>query len=161
MPFPVMMDLRPSRRLKGLLLALHLVIALAFLLSALSLPAIVVALLALLASLSWALHVEHGKAGMRLKLDDRAGIALLSDADGRTSCSQGIALPTGCVDFGWAAWLQWSVDDDLMRKNRGWYGMRRRWALMLLPDHVSRENWRQIRIWLRHYCHDGSASNER
>ena len=44
-----------------------------------------------------------------------------------------------CRDLGWAVWLSWRDESGLRRH------------LMLLPDMLDdRENWRRLRIWLRH-----------
>ncbi len=152
MRFPVVLILQPSRRLVVLLFALHGVIAAAFLLAALSWPLVVPAWFILFVSLTYALLAERAKTAARLTLDHDARLGLEwpitnknnDEGDGRV---RGIAIPTGCVDFGWAVWLRWSSCEEAPLS-----AAKRRGALMLLPDHVGHENWRILRIWLRHCC---------
>lgn len=157
MRFPVVLTLQRSRRLAVLLLALHAVIAAAFLLAAPHWPLVVFVWLILPVSLTRALLVERAKTAVRLTLDHDARLTFEwpitnKSNDGRCGRVQGIAIPTGCVDFGWAVWLRWSLCEE-----QTFYAVKRRGALMLLPDQVGQEDWRILRIWLRHCCasHNG------
>ncbi|THF60882.1 hypothetical protein E6O51_11645 [Pseudothauera rhizosphaerae] len=44
----------------------------------------------------------------------------------------------GTTDFGWAVWLHWADEGG------------RRYAAMLAPDMLPADDWRRLRIWLRH-----------
>ena len=50
----------------------------------------------------------------------------------------------GCADLGWAVWLRWQLVPATPRR-RAISG-----AMMLLPDNIAKQEWRSLRVWLRH-----------
>lgn len=130
MRYPLELTLRPSRRILTLVCAIHLIAALASLLSAL--PMLFAAVLGALTLLSLGLSVR----GMARN----AARALVLRDDGLLEIGPGarpVRILPGSVDFGWAVWLAWRQDDG------------RQGALMLAPDGLPRGQWRALRIWLR------------
>jgi hypothetical protein len=139
MRYPLILTLRPSRWALVLIAALHLVAAIAFVLSSLEPALRGLALLVLGVSLWRAVQNERNKAGRVLVLDDCGLLGFGAPGDE----GAGRPLP-GCADFGWAIWLQWQ-DAAASRAARLLPA-----SLMLLPDNVPSATWRAVRAWLRH-----------
>ena len=90
-------------------------------------------------SLLLALRQEHAKAGK----------ALVVHADGMLTCVCAdevldYRVGAGAVDFGWALWL------PLVALVDGQQGARVRQRVMLARTNTSPDQWRALRIWLRH-----------
>jgi len=139
MRYPLELELAPSRRALVLIAAIHLVAAIAFLLSSLPGPLRILALVALGGSLLVARRGERAKAGLLIVLDDSGKLVVR-----RADAAEEAQPERGCADFGWAIWLQWRVVDASDPRAR------RRAAMMLLPDNVPASAWRGLRIWLKH-----------
>jgi len=147
MRYPQQVVLTPSRYLLALVAAIHLVAAIAFLLSSIPGPVQTATLLALAASAWQTLRREWARNGHVLILEDSG---LMGVSRGEPGLS-GSAMPLpGCTDFGWAVWLQWQWADRPRR--RGWTDA----SAMLLPDSMNRDAWRSLRIWLRHKAARGT-----
>ena len=133
--FPVRLSLKPSRRLANLVFAIHGVTALSFLGSSLSPGLKIVGIVALAASLLQALRVVAQPRPRDLALDESGQLRHGAGAELGGPCP----VLGRCRDLGWAVWLSWRDESG------------RRRHLMLLPDMLDdRENWRRLRIWLRH-----------
>lgn len=139
MRYPLILSLRPSRWALLLIAALHLVAAIAFLISSLEPAWRALALLVLGVSLWRAARGEWNKAGRVLVLNDAGLVGFGAPGDE----GAGRPLP-GCADFGWAIWLQWR-DVSASPAARTLPA-----SLMLLPDSVPPATWRAVRAWLRH-----------
>lgn len=135
MLFPLRFTLRPSRRLCGLLAAVHLLVACA-LLYLWQQPLLMMAAFALLAGSAW----QSGQAQRRW-----AGVDMLCHETGEWSApALGVAheapvLPEPIADLRFALWLGWHGADGRHR------------AMMLCPDHFAcAQDWHRFRIWFRH-----------
>ena len=138
MRYPVEIRLVPSRRALFLVAAIHLIAAIAFLLSALPWAVRILALIALSGSLFMALRAEQAKAAFLIVLENSGMLAVR----GETEIMQA-APERDCADFGWAVWLQWRTCASPEAR-------RRPTAMMLLPDNLPAGLWRVLRIWLKH-----------
>lgn len=131
--------------------AIHAIAAFAFLRSSFPLPLVIVVVAGLGLSLRSAIRAEREKAHMRLVLHDDGELRVDPDGHGRRTV---YAVPEpGCVDFGWAVWIHWRgarVRRSPRRPMRG--------ALMLVRGNVGDDEWRGLKIWLRHKA--GAARKE-
>jgi hypothetical protein len=150
MRYPRAIEIQPSRLMQVLSAAIHVIAAFAFLRSSIHLL-IVLPMLAMI-GLSWRAvwRAEMGRKGRVLTLDE--GAAFCIRQRGRTV----YALPeASCVDFGWAVWLHWRGAHVARARRPTLHG-----AMMLLPDNLPADSWRDLRIWLRHEAgalHGGDA----
>jgi hypothetical protein len=139
MRYPLVLQLRPSRRAIFLITAIHSIAVIAFALSSIGRSA-AVPLLGVLGVSYWlALAAERRKAGQVLVLGDTGLLGYAGTPE------EGGAQPLpGCTDFGWAVWLLWRepAGDSPRRPAQR--------CLMLLPDNLPRSSWRGVRAWLRH-----------
>ncbi len=139
------LGLRPSRRLQGLIAAIHSIAAIAFVAPGMPMLASVGGLTVAAVSLVHALRRERRRLAGRvltLYLDGQLSI------EGPDGLVRGRVAPSS-TDFGWAMFIQWQApgDEPVGRRATG--------SLMLLPDALSRpENWPTLRAWLRHRSHD-------
>ena len=150
--FPLVVQLKPSRFAIGLSAAIHSIAAFAFLASSLH-PAVMILAAALLVLSHWRVMVgERGRRDVVLTLQPD-GALHLGLQDGEVH-----ALPQATsADFGWALWLHWEGSRYRNARRRTLRG-----ALMLLPDGVDEEVWRELRIWFRHVAKPAlSASGTR
>ncbi|WP_407280196.1 hypothetical protein U5817_07200 [Aromatoleum evansii] len=123
--------------------AIHAIAAFAFLRSSFPLPLVIVVIAGLGFSLHLANRAEKEKAGVRLVLQDNAELSV--DPDGRGRRTVYALAEAGCVDFGWAVWIHWRgtrVRRSPRRSIRG--------ALMVVRGNVRGDEWRELKIWLRH-----------
>ncbi|WP_156822111.1 protein YgfX [Azoarcus sp. KH32C] len=140
MRFPYEIRLKPSRLSVGLSAAIHMIAAFAFLRS--SFPPFAVVVVVVIAALSqWSvMAAERRKQGMALTLQPDGSLNLMIP-DGELH-----VLPRATsTDFGWGLWLHWegSRHDGARRRTL-------RGAMMLVPDGVDGDAWRELRIWFRH-----------
>ena len=127
-------ELRPSRLLAMLLLALHLAAAFSFL-SGFGVGLASAVGLVLVGGSGW--HCwRHDRHGARLRLGLLEDGALIVDPDGPAECRLGL-LPASVVTYP-VVWLIWRA--DRCRKNG---------ALMLLRDQLAPHEWRALQVWLR------------
>jgi hypothetical protein len=83
---------------------------------------------------------ERRKQGMVLSLQPDGSVDL-TIPDGEVH-----ALPQATsTDFGWGLWLHWEGS-----RHRGARRRTLRGAMMLVPDGVDGDAWRELRIWFRH-----------
>lgn len=143
MRYPLEIGLRPSRMMFLLSAAIHAIAAFAFLRSSFPLPVVIVVVAGLAVSLRAAHRGERAKAGVRVLLQD-AG-ELWVDPDGRGRRTVYAVAEPGCVDFGWAVWIHWR-GTRVRRSPR----MPIRGAMMLVRGNVGDEEWRGLKIWIRH-----------
>ncbi len=137
----MILSFRSSRRLQLLIAAIHLVAAISFL---------------HLDGSWWLQLLVSGALGLsclhtvrrndvarvaRIRLEDDGSMALE-----RTGAATVVvrALPS-TTDFGWAVWLHWQALAEERGRSRAAKG-----AEMLLPDQCSADEWRRLRVWLRH-----------
>lgn len=140
MRYPLQIELQPSRLAQGLSAAIHLIAAFAFVRSSIHLLGVLLGLAIIGLSARVAMRVEAGTKGRILVLEDN-GELRIEDPRGVV-----YALPEAtCVDFGWAVWIHWQGARVARPRRRIMRG-----AMMLLPDNLSAERWRGLRIWLRH-----------
>lgn len=140
MRYPLEIELQPSRLAQCLSAAIHLIAALAFVRSSMHVLVVLSVLAILGLSVRAATRAEIGTKGRVLVLEDN-GEFRIEDPRGVV-----YALPeASCVDFGWAVWIHWQGAAVARPRRRIMRG-----AMMLLPDNLSAENWRGLRIWLRH-----------
>ncbi len=135
MRWPARIALKPSARLVVLIAAIHAIAAIAFLHLSMHPAWVLFLLLAIGLSAALAIRAELGIAGTVLRLEER-GRVHLEDTDGIRTAT---LLPTS-TDFGWAVWIQWLEDS----------GRARRGARMLLSDGMAPDDWRTLRVWMRH-----------
>ena len=130
--------------------AIHMIAAFAFLRSSIHLLMVLPVLAMIWLSWRAVRRAEMGKKGRVLMLEE--GAAFCIRERGRTV----YALPdASCVDFGWAVWLHWHGAHVAKARRATLYG-----AMMLLPDSLPADSWRNLRIWLRHKAgtlHGGDA----
>ena len=139
MRYPLVLQLRPSRRAVSLITAIHSIAVIAFVLSSIDRVVIAPLLVVLGASYWLALRAERRKAGRMLVLGDTGLLGCAVGVEG-----EGSRPSPGSTDFGWAVWLLWrEPGGDSLRRP----GQR---CLMLLPDNVPPASWRAVRAWLRH-----------
>jgi hypothetical protein len=129
MRFPVFIELRRSRLFVGVLCVMHGVAACAVLVLPWPVPVRLVLLIALAVSLVHSLRPSR-IVSLRLYRD---GVieSVLSDG----TCLLADPLPDTAV-FSWLVVLRLEVEG-------------RTFSLPLLPDHMSREEFRILRLWLR------------
>lgn len=143
MRYPLEIRLRPSRLIFLLNAAIHAIAAFAFLRSSFPLPLVIVAVAGLGISLRSTIRAEREKACVRLVLEDDGELCMDPDGHGRRLV---YAVPQqGCVDFGWAVWIHWRGSRVRRSPRRPMRG-----ALMLVPGNVGDDEWRGLKIWLRH-----------
>ncbi|NMF89341.1 protein YgfX [Aromatoleum petrolei] len=157
MRYPLEIRLRPSKLILLLNAAIHAIAAFAFLRSSFPLPLVIVVVAGLGFSLHLANRAESEKAGGRLVLQDNGELSV--DPDGRGQQTVYALAEPGCVDFGWAVWIHWRgtrVRRSPRRSIRG--------ALMLVRGNVHEDEWRGLKIWLRHKVGpgrvEGAAEND-
>jgi len=140
MRYPLEIELQPSRLAQGLNAAIHLIAAFAFVRSSIHLLVVFSVLAILGLSVRAAMRAEIGTKGRVLVLEDNGELRI------EDPHSVVYALPEAtCVDFGWAVWIHWQGARVARPRRRIMRG-----AMMLLPDNLSAESWRGLRIWLRH-----------
>ena len=134
MQLPLSLELRPSRTLLGLLLAMHIVALAASALATLALGLHALLAIALLYSAATSLRALSGPRRVRtllLRGDGRLDWVRQSGAHGEAAVdAQSTVLP-------------WLVIALLRRLDGG------REALVVLPDSCAAQDWRQLRLWLR------------
>ena len=143
MRYPLEIGLRPSKLMLLLNAAIHAIAAFAFLRSSFPLLLVIVVVAGLAFSLRLAIRAEREKAGVRLVLLDNGELSVDPDGCGRRTVYA--SAEPGCVDFGWAVWIHWRgtrVRRSPRRPIRG--------ALMLVRGNVREDEWRGLKIWLRH-----------
>ncbi|MCC4117831.1 hypothetical protein LLG90_20960 [Aromatoleum toluclasticum] len=123
--------------------AIHAIAAFAFLRSSFPLPFVIVVVAGLAFSLRSAIRVEREKGSVRLVLLDDGGLHV--DPDGHARRTVYAVAEPGCVDFGWAVWIHWR-GTRVRRSPR----MPIRGAMMLVRGNVGDDEWRSLKIWLRH-----------
>ena len=139
MRYPLQFTLTPSRQVIFMIAAIHLIAAIAFLLLPVSWWIKVPVLLILGASFFLATAAEREKLDRVLILDESGSLA-----HGRKGFFLRARPQPGCVDLGWAIWLRWQLVSTTPRR-RPISG-----AMMLLPDNIAEQEWRSLRVWLRH-----------
>lgn len=153
MRFPHEVNLQPSRIVKASVLVAHLAAALAFFLVLRPLPGEPWRALLLLGGwaflLALAIHAwrtESGKRGVCLMLDADGLLQVFErDADDATPCH---IAPASAVDLGWALWFRMQfVAPEASAARAGFVPNRR---VMLVRANMGPEDWRPLRIWLRH-----------
>ena len=142
MRYPLDIALRPARLMFLLNAAIHAIAAFAFLRSSLPLALVIVVVAGLGFSLRVANGSESDKAGVRVVLQDDGELCVDVGEARRTVYA--VAEP-GCADFGWVIWIQWRGTWV-----RGSSRMPIRGALMLVRGNVGDDQWRGLKIWLRH-----------
>lgn len=143
MRYPLEIALRPSRMMHLANAAIHAIAAFAFLRSSLPLPLVIAIVCWLALSLRVAVRAECEKAGLRLMLEEGGELRVTSGGDPRRVV---YATADGsCADFGWAVWIHWR--GARVRRSRG---RLTRGAMMLVGGNLGREDWRGLKIWLRH-----------
>ncbi|MBD5805310.1 hypothetical protein AZOA_47620 [Azoarcus sp. Aa7] len=123
--------------------AIHAIAAFAFLRSSFPPLLVIVVVAGLGFSLRSAIRAEKEQARVRLVLQDDGELCVDPDGLGRRTV-YAVAEP-GCVDFGWAVWIHWRgtrVRRSPRRPMRG--------TLMLVRGNVGDDEWRGLKIWLRH-----------
>jgi len=141
--YPLEIGLRSSKLMFLLNAAIHAIAAFAFLRSSFPLVIVIIVIAGLVLSLRSAIRAEREKARVRLVLQDDGELGVDPDGHGRRTV---YAVPEpGCVDFGWAVWIHWR-GTRLRRSSR----RTMRGALMLVRGNVSDDEWRRLKIWLRH-----------
>ena len=143
MRYPLEIGLRPSKLMVLMNAAIHAIAAFAFLRSSFPLPVVILIVMGLGYSLRSALRGEREKANVRMVLQDDGGLCVDADGHGRRTV-YAVAEP-GCVDFGWAVWIHWR-GTRVRRSSR----MPIRGATMLVRGNVGDDEWRGVKIWLRH-----------
>ncbi|MDR2614086.1 MAG: hypothetical protein LBC91_01995 [Candidatus Accumulibacter sp.] len=129
MRFPVFIELRRSSLLAGALCLMHGAAACAVLVLPWPLPARLALLIALAASLAHSLRPPRFLA-LRLHRDGLIECVLPDE-----TCLPARPLPDTAV-FSWLVVLRLEAEDQTI-------------SLPLLPDHLSREEFRLLRLWLR------------
>ena len=158
MQFPFELKLQPSRLVMASVLVAHLAAALAlFHVPGLggvvdgeaSLSRILAAALAWTVwclSLVRALRAERAKRGCTLWLEDDGLVEVLVDG-----AEQGVLCrvrPHSAVTLDWAVWFRLAAVEPAPRQPVG--GARTPSTMMLLASNVQGQDWRLLRIWLRH-----------
>ncbi len=123
-----------------LIAAIHLVAAIAFLLVLNHALTGMLLILALGVSVALSITRDRSRSNRVLVLGD-GGVLDVRSSAGTVS----VRVLPGSADFGWAIWLQWR---EIEAEGNGVHGSSD--AMMLLPDCVSGDDWRHLRIWLRH-----------
>nr|WP_076603989.1 hypothetical protein [Aromatoleum tolulyticum] len=123
--------------------AIHAIAAFAFLRSSFPLPFVIVIVAGLAFSLRSAIRAERAKAGVCLVLQDNG--ELYVDPDGRGRRTVYAVAEPGCVDFGWAVWIHWRGTRVRRSSRLPIVG-----ALMLVRGNVGGDEWRGMKVWLRH-----------
>ncbi|HJV26121.1 MAG TPA: protein YgfX [Aromatoleum sp.] len=138
--FPYEIRLKPSRLSLGLSAAIHMIAAFAFLRS--SFPSFAVVVVVVIAALSqrFVMAAERRKQGMALTLQPDGSLKLTVPG------GELHALPQAAsTDFGWGLWLHWEGSQHRAARQQVLRG-----AMMLMPDGVDADAWRELRIWFRH-----------
>lgn len=138
MRFPLYLRLRPSPTLLFIASAGHLLgfAAGLFGLESVWLRGACGLIIAL--SLTKSIADERDKTGLILELGENGELAL-GDESG---ISPGVPV-IRTTDFRWVVWVTWRSPSGKGRPGRIH-------SLMLLSDHLAGEEWRMLRIWLRH-----------
>lgn len=147
MRFPLEIQLQSSSWLRALLASFHCLVVVAFVKVAWhALPLAVVAMLVLGLAGSAVLsdRAERRKSGLALMLDE-SGLLTIFPGEAVTATMQ-----SGCADQGWAVWLRWREPESGAGSRSG--------AMMLVPGNLSPDDWRCLRIWLRHKASVGAAA---
>ena len=159
MEFPLELRLQPSRVMMASVLVAHLAAALALfhvpglrvvsLVGEASLAHILAGTLGwvvLCLSLVNALRAERSKRGCRLWLEGDGLVEVLVEG-----AEQGVLCrvrPHSAVTLDWAVWFWLAAVEPAPRQPVG--GARTRSTMMLLASNVQGQDWRLLRIWLRH-----------
>ena len=158
MQFPFELKLQPSRLMMASALVAHLAAALAlFHVPALgdvvdgeaSFSRILAATLAWAMwclSLVRALRAERSKRGCSLWLEDDGLVEVLVDG-----AEQGVLCrvrPHSAVTLDWAVWFRLLAVEPVSRQSVN--AVRAPTGMMLLASNVQDQDWRLLRIWLRH-----------
>ena len=151
MQFPLLIELRRSRRLGFLLLAFHVAAMLSALVSLLprdDLPyrfSILALLLALIAVSAWSVLRRNQAGRLQLAAD---GALLLSFGDMWSEMRQAVVLPDSTV-FRYLVVLRLRVEGETGIRN-----------LVLLPDQMHAEQFRQLIVCLRWMVKTNTASDD-
>ena len=131
MQFPIQIDLRRSRQLVFLIVALHLLAA--GCLWVLPWPAVARGMLMLIVALS-AWHALRPSSAIGLRLGERGELAILR----KGSEAMAAAVQPDSAVFSWLVVLR------VLGERDGMLG-----SVVLLPDSMSAEQFRLLRLWLR------------
>ena len=159
MEFPLELRLQPSRVMMASVLVAHLAAALALfhvpglrvvsLVGEASLANILAGTLAwvvLCLSLVNALRAERSKRGCRLWLEGDGLVEVLVEG-----AEQGVLCrvrPHSAVTLDWAVWFRLLAVEPVSRQSVN--AVRAPTGMMLLASNVQDQDWRLLRIWLRH-----------
>jgi hypothetical protein len=152
--FPVLVSLRPSWAVLAPVVIVHVTIALALFhvdvmpsghawLNA-SAASLILAVLAgglVLLSLYLGCRSELSKRGVQIVLGDD-GLLEWERGDSMQVCR----VSADAVDFGWALWLGLEQAGDRAHDGRRFFSAR----MMLVAANLPQQDWRMLRIWLRH-----------
>ena len=159
MEFPLELRLQPSRAMMASVLVAHLAAALALFhvpgLAVLPFDGDASRVRLLVGALVWcvlcvslliALRAERSKRGCRLWLEgDGLVEVLLEGAEQGVLCR---VRPHSAVTLDWAVWFELVAVEPASRRSVS--GARTPVSMMLLASNVRGEDWRLLRIWLRH-----------
>ena len=159
MEFPLELRLQPSRAMMASVLVAHLAAALALFhvpgLAVLSLDGDASRVRLLVGALVWcvlcvslliALRAERSKHGCSLWLEgDGLVEVLLEGAEQGVLCR---VRPHSAVTLDWAVWFRLLAVEPVSRQSVN--AVRAPTGMMLLASNVQDQDWRLLRIWLRH-----------
>ncbi|NMG44213.1 hypothetical protein GPA22_10785 [Aromatoleum toluvorans] len=144
MRYPLEIELRPSRLMHMTNAAIHAIAAFAFVRSSLPLLLVIAAVGWLMVSLRASIGAEREKAGLRLLLEEGGELRVAPPGGDRRRVVYANAAGS-CADFGWAVWIHWRG-----ARVRGARARLLNGAMMLVRDNLGQDDWRGLKIWLRH-----------
>ena len=131
MPFPVLIELRPSRVLRVLLAVMHAAAALCILVLPIQWQWSAVALAMVLASAAMAFR-SPGIVALKLTATDLQIVRTSEDTPTVAT------LRPGCTVFSWLVVLRFDCGEEAKTR-----------SLALFPDAVSGDGFRKLRLWVR------------
>lgn len=140
MIYPLALTLQPSNALLAPVLAAHAAVGLAFFYSGLALySSTAIGLIVLvLASALMSIFSERRKRGLVLILHEDGGASVQRGGAGHCAAR----VRPGAVAFSGIIWFKLELLESEHR--------RRRLSLMLVPGNVRADQWRALKVWLRH-----------
>lgn len=141
MVYPLALTLQPSIGLLAPVLAAHAAVGLALFHSGLPLSGLTGGILLALVPVSalMAIVSERRKRALILVLHEDGGMSV--QRPGEAPCTARVR--PGAVAFSQVIWVQLELFETELRR-------RRRLNLMLVSSNVQADQWRAIKVWLRH-----------